>query len=108
MRWQQVKDLVQGALDRATDTRAAFLDHACADDQDLRREVESLLAAHEQAGEFLSRPAAFDAGPTEELDVPAAGRHIGPYLVLDAIAHGGMSSVFRAVRNDDVFQKTVA
>ena len=45
------------ALERATAAeRAAFLDEACAGDEDLRRRVERLLAAHPQVGGFLERP----------------------------------------------------
>jgi serine/threonine protein kinase len=37
--------------------RAAVLDRACRDDAELRRKVEALLKAHDQAGSFLDRPA---------------------------------------------------
>jgi len=100
--WQRVKDVFQEALSRPAGVRAAYLDTACADEPDLRQEVESLLAAHVEAGSFLSQPAS-DPGKTE-----AEGRRIGPYRVLGMIGHGGMGVVYRCVRDDDVFQKTVA
>ena len=59
-RWQRAKDVFQAALDRAPEARAAFLAEACAGDDELRRDVESLLAAHDGAGRFLSNPAALD------------------------------------------------
>jgi eukaryotic-like serine/threonine-protein kinase len=40
--------------------------------------------------------------------VSAVGRHIGPYRVLGEIGHGGMGAVYRAVRDDDQYQKQVA
>jgi non-specific serine/threonine protein kinase/serine/threonine-protein kinase len=86
---------------RPPDARAAFLDEACEADAELRREVESLLASHQDAGPFLSEPAALGLGP-------AARARVGPYRLLDVIAHGGMGTVYRAVRDDDAFQKTVA
>ena len=46
-RWQEVKKALAGALERTPAERRAYLDQACADDS-LRREVESLIAAHEQ------------------------------------------------------------
>src|SRR5262245_7725672 len=102
-RWQRVKEVFQTALDRPSDTRAAFLHDVCGSDLELRREVESLLASQGQANGFLSEPAVSVAeGPDVE------GRRIGPYRVLGRIGHGGMGAVYRAVRDDDVFKKTVA
>jgi len=56
-RWQQIDKLLEEALERDASDRAAFLDQACAGDEALRRKVEALLAAYEQAGDFLTRPA---------------------------------------------------
>jgi serine/threonine protein kinase len=100
--WARVKEVLQAALDEPPDSRQEFLDRACAGDDSLRREVESLLAAHDDAGEFLSRPAAEAAVPVAE------GRRIGPYRVLSEIGRGGMAVVYRAVRDDDLFRKSVA
>ena len=46
--WQQVRPILESALELDPASRASFLDGACADSF-LRREVESLIAAHEQA-----------------------------------------------------------
>jgi eukaryotic-like serine/threonine-protein kinase len=56
-RWGQIKEIYDRALDLRGDERAGFFAEACGDDSDLRREVESLLAAHENAGTFLQAPA---------------------------------------------------
>ena len=55
-RWQQIDRLLESALEREPGERAVFLDKACGADSDLRREVEGLLRAHEQAGSFLDQP----------------------------------------------------
>ena len=103
------KDVFQAALPRGPELRAAFLDEACGGDGELRREVDSLLAAHEAAGGFLSSPIGLDTDGAEEAGAPDAGpQRIGPYQILDTIAHGGMGTVYRAVRDDDAFRKTVA
>jgi tRNA A-37 threonylcarbamoyl transferase component Bud32 len=56
-RWRQIEDVYCDALELELTARAAFLDQACAGDDELRREVESLVAAHEQAGHFITTPA---------------------------------------------------
>ena len=55
--WLRVKAIVQEALERAPDARTVFVADACRDDASLRREVESLLAAHDRAGAFIEAPA---------------------------------------------------
>src|SRR6185295_16660735 len=56
-RWQQVETLYLAALERTADERAAFLAAACAGDEALRCEVESLLRFHAQADNFIEAPA---------------------------------------------------
>ena len=57
-RWAQIDHLLDEALLRTAEERAAFLAEACANDEELRREVESLLAAHERAEKrFMQAPA---------------------------------------------------
>jgi hypothetical protein len=55
-RWQRVEEIYQAAAERKPEERAAFLAVACAGDEDLRREVESLLAQPSEDG-MLDRPA---------------------------------------------------
>ena len=57
-RWERIKQIFASALERDPSTRAAFLDGACAGDAEMRREVESLLAAHQTSDTFLETPAA--------------------------------------------------
>ncbi|MBY0504531.1 MAG: protein kinase [Bryobacteraceae bacterium] len=99
-RWQRVKSILAEALERPFAERAAYLHEACAGDTELRREVESLLLADEDAGEFLNQPAIEPAN--------AVGWRLGPYRTLELIGQGGMGAVYRAVRDDDEFQQEVA
>jgi TolB-like protein len=88
-RWQEVKKVLADALERAPGERAEFLDRACTEPA-LRLEVESLIAAHEQAQtSFLAEPVI----PTKELSI---GSRLGPYEVLARIGAGGMGDVYRA------------
>ncbi|PYR35301.1 MAG: hypothetical protein DMF93_22005, partial [Acidobacteria bacterium] len=53
--WRRVKDIFHAAIERAPLNRAAFLMEACGGDEELRAEVERLIAAHDQAGTFIDR-----------------------------------------------------
>ena len=87
--WQELKKLLAAALEREPGERQAYLDQACAE-PDLRREVESLIDAHEQAASsFLAEPAL----QRKEL---AIGSRLGPYEILAHIGAGGMGDVYRA------------
>jgi serine/threonine protein kinase/WD40 repeat protein len=93
--------------------RVAYLDEACAGDAELRRRVEVLLQAHEDAGSFLEAPA--PAGGTTDLPAgqwldpaathPAAegvGTRIGPYKLLQKIGEGGMGVVYMAEQTEPI------
>src|SRR6267142_5479054 len=113
--WQQLKTCFLAALELAPEDRTAFLIQACDGDDELRDEVEKLLASYEDAGSFLSSPAIIDAGvisPVAETESGGPndriGQRIGPYEILREIGHGGMGTVFLAVRADDQYRKEVA
>jgi serine/threonine protein kinase len=94
----RVKQLFQSALERASDERAAYLQEACAGDEALRREVESLLSSEKAVDGFLERPALdaatkmFSEDPSQSL----IGRQMGPYQVLSLVGAGGMGEVYQA------------
>ena len=74
-----VEALFFAALEKPSGAeRAAFLDEACGNDADLRRQVERLLVAHPQAASFLEAPVpgpttGFEATPVSDGAVPVAG-----------------------------------
>src|SRR5581483_5106572 len=97
-RYQQIGELCETALELEPGERAAFLDRACAGDEALRQEVESLLAADEQAGNFIAVPALeLAAGMmAEQQPRTMAGERIGHYRVLSLLGKGGMGEVYLA------------
>ncbi len=108
--WQQIKNVFQSALEREPDQRASFLAETCSANLELRREVERLIALHDQAGGFMEtlapELAAGIFGDTD--DQSLIGRRIGPYKVVREVGRGGMGAVYLAVRDDDQYQKRVA
>src|SRR5438094_4182686 len=97
-RWQQIDNLLQSALARSPEERSAFLARACAEDELLRSEVESLIASHEDASNFLETPMSQIAA---ELLVNgrgglAVGQKIGPYKIVGSLGAGGMGEVYLA------------
>src|SRR4030095_15226167 len=97
-RWERIDNLLQSALARVPRERSAFLAQACADDELLRQEVESLIASHEDASNFLERPMseiAADLLVTGHARL-AAGQKIGQYKIIDSLGAGGMGEVYLA------------
>jgi serine/threonine protein kinase len=97
--WKQIDQLLDEALERSPSERSAFLDEACAGDGDLRREVESLLAAYEKAEEkFLDRPALDLAAQrlAQETGHSLIDQTLGNYTVISILGVGGMGEVYLA------------
>jgi eukaryotic-like serine/threonine-protein kinase len=95
-RWQQIKALLESAIERDPLSREAFLDEACASDPALRREVQALLDSHARAGDFIESPAyAVMAESLAASDI-VPGSTIGPYQIIDRLAAGGMGDIYLA------------
>ena len=101
-RWQQIEELFHSVAARPAVERTAFLDRACAGDEELRAEVERLLASHDEAGSFIKAPAfevaagmIADQG-SQAMFAQAIGQSIGPYKILSLIGVGGMGEVYLA------------
>ena len=108
-RWQRVNDLFIDALEQPAEARAGWLDAQCGGDDELRREVASLLDADAPADPAGSVARAVEHALAESLNAgPLPMQTVGPYRILREIGQGGMASVFLATREGDDFQQRVA
>lgn len=95
--YEQIGRIYHAALELEPEERAEFLVRTCDGNEEMRREVERLLASNEQAGSFLAYPAAAVAELlVEEAASSLIGAQLGRYKILSSIGSGGMGEVFLA------------
>lgn len=94
-RLEQIDQIFQTALDLAPERRPGFLDAECGDDFELRAEIESLLAAHQSAGDFIENSASDVAASLLKKHSPPPTQ-IGQYKIEKLLGTGGMGEVYLA------------
>jgi Tol biopolymer transport system component len=105
-RWERIGEIYASVVSYSKTSRRAMLEEACAGDAELRTEVESLLTARDDAGDFLSpshlRSHVLDLAETNI----AAGRTFGRYEIVSVLGAGGMGEVYLA--RDTALHRQVA
>jgi len=94
-RWQQIKHVFNSALEYEPAQRASFLLRACENDTALRKEVESLLSAHEEDGSFIDSPA-YNLAVDDQASTLRPGQELDGYEITSFIGRGGMGEVYLA------------
>jgi len=104
---KDIEDIYHAAKEKESGReRAAYLDSVCGEKPALRQQIEDLLEADEQAGDFLTPPGidadiTFDNDPLTE----QPGSTIGRYKLLEQIGEGGMAVVYMAEQEEPIRRK---
>jgi serine/threonine protein kinase/Tfp pilus assembly protein PilF len=107
-RWHKIQALFEQVADLNDEERDAQLDRSCGDDVDLRESVLSLLMEESLDDPLLNAVGAAAESLLDEYRDRLIGTRVGAYRIVSVLGTGGMSTVYRAERDDSQFQQTVA
>ncbi len=103
-------NILAPALECEPPERSSLLARLCNNDAELRDEVEALVAAYEKDQSLLEKSLLSESENLlrQPAESPLQGQLLGPYKIIRELGHGGMGTVYLAVRADDQYRKRVA
>jgi serine/threonine protein kinase/Flp pilus assembly protein TadD len=107
-RWKEVEALFEQAVELPEVERYTFLRTSCGGDEELRREVESLIESDAIADRFTDSAKVFCDILQESDVIGRPNQLIGQYRIVREIGRGGMGVVYLAERADQEYEKQVA
>ena len=106
---QKIEEAVALAFEMEISQRAAWLGDFCDGDEELKSEIESLLAFENQAAKFLEITVApYAASILNDTEIDVSGKRFGVYQIVEEIGRGGMGAVYLARRSDGEYEQQVA
>jgi eukaryotic-like serine/threonine-protein kinase len=98
-RLRQIEERYHAALELSPAERESFIEQSCGEDEDLRRELETLLAVERSSNDFLEKPPlslAAEMFSLKERQANLAGKEISHYKIIRLLGAGGMGEVYLA------------
>src|SRR5438045_4050959 len=103
--WRRAKEILAACLELDSERRHSFLDQACGDDLEMRRELDSLILAYDEEEDPLERP---PLAPEQSEGASMIGRRVGHYSIVRELGEGGMARVYLGLHSGDAFRKRAA
>lgn len=108
-RLKRTEEIFHAALEISPAERQSFLDESCGGDEDLRREVESLLAVNRTSNNIFDTPPeslAAEMFSQRKKQTNLTGKKISHYKIKRLLGKGGMGEIYLA--NDTKLDRRVA